>query len=151
MLRKQALRCLLRAAWRPQGFVVRSLATATPPSPNDAFANGTNAYYVEEMYRHWRQDPRSVHVSWDTYFTGMDKGLPSQEAFSPPPSFLPQPLGGAPTLDAGQGAKLDDHLKVNFHSLSTASACSTALGSTPCSCLPSTWPSCRGPRPARHT
>lgn len=93
-------------------LATRCLATAASPSPNDAFANGTNAYYIEEMYRHWRQDPQSVHVSWNVYFSGMDHGLPSQDAFHPPPSFLPQPVGGAPTLDAGHGAQLDDHLKV---------------------------------------
>ena len=90
----------------------RQLATAAPPSPNDPFANGTNAYYVEEMYRHWRQDPKSVHASWDVYFSGMDKGLPSHQAFQPPPTFLPQPIGGAPALHTGKGAELDDHLKV---------------------------------------
>ncbi|THH31472.1 hypothetical protein EUX98_g2722 [Antrodiella citrinella] len=93
----------------------RTLATpATPPSPNDAFANGTNAYYAEEMYRHWRQDPASVHASWDAYFSGMDKGLPSAKAFQPPPNLVPYPAGGAPALHAGGGAELDDHLKVQL-------------------------------------
>ena len=93
----------------------RTLATpATPPSPNDAFANGTNAYYAEEMYRHWKQDPKSVHASWDAYFSGMDKGLPSASAFQPPPNLVPYPAGGAPALHAGGGAELDDHLKVRF-------------------------------------
>ncbi|KAL5482597.1 KGD1_3 [Sanghuangporus weigelae] len=111
MLRRQVLRNLPR-----RGRVLsrpRCLATAVP-SPNDAFANGTNAYYVEEMYRHWRQDPKSVHASWDAYFSGMDKGLPSPQAFQPPPAFLPQPVGGAPTLEVGRGAKLDDHLKMQL-------------------------------------
>lgn len=110
MLRRQVLRSLPRRGQRVLNRT-RCLATAAP-SPNDAFANGTNAYYVEEMYRHWRQDPKSVHVSWDAYFSGMDKGLPSPLAFQPPPTFLPQPVGGAPTLEVGRGAKLDDHLKV---------------------------------------
>ncbi|EJC97957.1 2-oxoglutarate dehydrogenase complex E1 component mitochondrial precursor [Fomitiporia mediterranea MF3/22] len=113
MLRRQVLRSL--ACRRgPTLRSARYLATAAPPSPNDAFANGTNAYYVDEMYRHWRQDPKSVHASWDAYFSGMDKGLPSHEAFQPPPTFLPQPVGGAPTLNASGGAKLDDHLKVQL-------------------------------------
>ena len=111
MLRKQALRSLQRAGTSVRAS--RSLATVAP-SPNDAFANGTNAYYVEEMYRHWREDPKSVHASWDAYFSGMDKGLPSHQAFQPPPTFLPSPVGGAPTLNAGKGAKLDDHLKVDI-------------------------------------
>ena len=89
---------------------VRTLATAAAPSPNDPFANGTNTYYVEEMYRLWRQDPKSVHASWDVYFSGMDKGLPSFKAFQPPPTIAP--ADGAPALHAHGGAELDDHLKV---------------------------------------
>ncbi|KAH8114578.1 2-oxoglutarate dehydrogenase complex E1 component mitochondrial precursor [Phellopilus nigrolimitatus] len=112
MLRRQLLRHL--PCRGPPVTSTRFLASAAPPSPNDAFANGTNAYYVEEMYRHWRQDPKSVHVSWDAYFSGMDKGLSSQDAFQPPPTFLPQPVDGAPTLDAGRGGKLDDHLKTQL-------------------------------------
>lgn len=94
---------------------LRNLATpANPPSPNDPFANGTNAYYAEEMYRHWKQDPESVHASWNVYFSGLEKGLPSAQAFTPPPSVLPPPADGAPALHTGGGAELDDHLKVRF-------------------------------------
>ena len=94
--------------------LARTFATAAAPSPNDPFANGTNTYYVEEMYRLWRQDPKSVHASWDVYFTGMDKkGLTSPQAFQPPPSVVPIPEGGAPALHGAGGAELDDHLKVS--------------------------------------
>lgn len=119
MLSRLALKRLPAGRWaahssRSAPFLRRHFATpAAPPSPNDPFANGTNAYYAEEMYRHWRQDPSSVHVSWDAYFSGMEKGLPSSKAFSPPPSLLPPPADGAPALHAGGGAQLDDHLKVN--------------------------------------
>ncbi|KAF8895173.1 putative KGD1-alpha-ketoglutarate dehydrogenase [Infundibulicybe gibba] len=92
----------------------RHMATAPPPSPNDPFANGTNAYYAEEMYKHWRQDPKSVHVSWNVYFSGLDKGLHSGQAFQPPPRHLPAPSDGAPALHVGAGAELDDHLKVQL-------------------------------------
>lgn len=88
----------------------RHLATA--PSTNDAFANGTNAYYADEMYRLWKHDSKSVHSSWDVYFSGLDKGLSSSQAFQPPPS-LPHPADGAPALHVGKGAELDDHLKVS--------------------------------------
>ena len=96
--------------------VRRTLATPTaaPPSPNDPFANGTNAYYAEEMYRHWRQDPQSVHTSWAAYFSGMERGLPSAKAFQPPPGLIAPPADGAPALHAVGGAELDDHLKVNL-------------------------------------
>ncbi|KAJ4493227.1 oxoglutarate dehydrogenase [Lentinula lateritia] len=126
MLSKQALRNLPSrskaavVAARAQQSVIprrRDLATpaANPPSPNDIFANGTNAYYAEEMYRHWRQDPSSVHASWDAYFKGLDKGLPSSVAFQPPPSLVAPPTDGAPALHASAGgAELDDHLKVQL-------------------------------------
>jgi 2-oxoglutarate dehydrogenase E1 component len=64
------------------------------------------------MYRHWRQDPKSVHVSWDVYFSGLDKGLTSPQAFQPPPRHFPVPADGAPALHIGGGGELDDHLKV---------------------------------------
>lgn len=119
MLSRQVLRRLPAGRWAAQSLCFstafrRHLAipAAAPPFPNDLFANGTNAYYAEEMYRHWRQDPSSVHASWDVYFTGLDKGLPSSKAFSPPPSLFPAPADGAPALHIGGGAELDDHLKV---------------------------------------
>lgn len=119
MLSRQAIKrfpYVLRASARrvPATAVHRTLATpAAPPSPNDPFANGTNTYYAEEMYRHWRQDPQSVHASWATYFSGMEHGLPSAKAFQPPPSLIAPPADGAPALHAVGGAELDDHLKVN--------------------------------------
>lgn len=94
--------------------LVRTYALARGPSSNDPFANGTNAYYADEMYRLWKQDPKSVHPSWDVYFSGLDKGLPSYQAFQPPPTSLPPPADGAPALHGGGGAELDDHLKVQL-------------------------------------
>lgn len=120
----------------------RDLATpaATSPSANDIFANGTNTYYAEEMYRHWRQDPSSVHASWDAYFRGLDKGLPSSSAFKPPPSLVAPPTDGAPTLHASAGgAELDDHLKASLlipYFGSNSSIPFPPAGPTPCSCLP---------------
>jgi 2-oxoglutarate dehydrogenase E1 component len=120
MLSRQAIRrfpYVLRAsAGRvPATVVRRTLATpALPPSSNDPFANGTNAYYAEEMYRHWRQDPHSVHASWATYFSGMEQGLPSSKAFQPPPSLVSPPADGAPALHPVGDAELDDHLKVSL-------------------------------------
>ncbi|KAF8630913.1 hypothetical protein AX17_005271 [Amanita inopinata Kibby_2008] len=104
-----------RSALATGHLLRRELATAQPPSPNDPFANGTNAYYADEMYRLWRQDPKSVHPSWDVYFTGMENGLPSSQAFQPPPTtHLPHPADGAPALHARGGADLDVHLKVQL-------------------------------------
>lgn len=135
----------------------RELATVAPtttaakePSPNDIFANGTNAYYAEEMYRRWREDPKSVHASWDVYFSGLEKGLPSQFAFQPPPQHIPNPADGAPVLHASGSAELDDHLKVcvpayvivfiAFSSVLIAVCpmpCVCLIGPTSCPCISS--------------
>ncbi|KAK0487629.1 2-oxoglutarate dehydrogenase E1 component [Armillaria novae-zelandiae] len=122
MLSRQALRRLrtCRASvlpfyhYRPSSVAQRRDYATPSPSPNDPFANGTNTYYADEMYKHWRQDPKSVHASWDAYFSGMDKGLPSAQAFQPPPSLVAAPADGAPALYAGGAAELDDHLKVQL-------------------------------------
>lgn len=129
----------------------REYALARGPSPNDPFANGTNAYYADEMYRLWRQDPQSVHPSWNVYFSGLEKGLPSHQAFQPPPRDLPHPADGAPALHAGGGAELDDHLKVRFCTLDfLAPSYSGHSGPTPCSRLPSARPSRRRVRPSGY-
>ena len=94
---------------------VRAYAAAAPaPSPNDAFANGTNTYYADQMYRLWKEDPKSVHASWDVYFSGMEKGLPSSQSFTPPPTHLPHPADGAPHLHVPAGNDLDIHLKARY-------------------------------------
>lgn len=93
---------------------MRHLATTSGPSPNDPFASGTNTYYVDEMYRLWKQDQTVVHPSWHVYFSGMDKGLSSPQAFQPPPTHLPHPADGAPALHPVGGAELDLHLKVQL-------------------------------------
>lgn len=118
--RTTAYRALLHRARPAVLLAARSLATAAP-SPNDPFANGTNTYYIEEMYRRWRQDPQSVHASWDVYFAGMDHGLSSQDAFQPPPNMIAQPAGGVPTLEPGRGAELDVHLKARLSPASSFS------------------------------
>lgn len=103
----------------------RNLATAAT-----TFENGTNNHYVQEMYRSWKADPSSVHISWSAYFSALDKGLPADQAFSPPPNLFSQPqprpqgqqafptvtpLAGAPTLNMQSGQQdLTDHLKVQL-------------------------------------
>ncbi|KAL1411286.1 2-oxoglutarate dehydrogenase E1 component [Vanrija albida] len=101
----------------PSLLAARKYANVAP-SPSDSFASGANQYYIEEMYKNWKNDPKSVHSSWQAYFAGLDKGLPSAQAFQPPPgvaaSTVPEPIGGAPTLDVGSGGELTDYLKVQL-------------------------------------
>lgn len=132
-------RIRLRASLPTTTALPQTRGFATP-SANDLFANGTNTYYVEEMYRHWKGDPKSVHPSWDVYFSGLERGLPSSEAFHPPPSVIPATDDGAPALHASSGAELDDHLKAStFVLFGLVCTLTVFSGSTPRSCLSSPW------------
>lgn len=162
-----------------QTSLKRPQASAAPqqpnaPSPNDAFANTNNAYYVEEMHRRWKEDPASVHASWDVYFSGMENGIPSQDAFRPPPSLMPLPVDAPPVDVSGMsGAAVDDHLKVSFrlraswrssetqrcdHGAHCQYHCfarfpahaSNPAASAPRSRLPGARPPHRASRPSRH-
>ncbi len=54
---------------------------------NDSFINGTSGVYIEKMHEQWRRDPKSVHTSWDIYFSNIDGGLDFQSAFQSPPTI----------------------------------------------------------------
>lgn len=53
----------------------------------DSFLNGTNSVYVEQMYEAWLKDPKSVHVSWASYFANVDSGKSSTDSFAALPSL----------------------------------------------------------------
>lgn len=146
MLTRQVVGRLPLALWPSRAqrlpLSLKSLRTqstvAQSPSPNDLFANGTNTYYADEMYRLWKQDRHSVHPSWDVYFSGLDKGLTSPQAFQPPPSAqFPHPADGAPALHVGQGAELDDHLKASTIQRNLCPFLTRPLGPTSGSSIPS--------------
>lgn len=67
MFRRSSLAGLSRIASKRSllgcAFPRRCLAAAA-----DSFLGGSNSIYVDEMYRAWKKDPSSVHVSWDIYF-----------------------------------------------------------------------------------
>lgn len=69
------------------------------------------------MYSAWKQDPTSVHVSWQSYFRNIESGKSSSESFTAPPSIVPTPSGGVasvvPTGSMGSGNVLN-HLKVQL-------------------------------------
>ena len=98
----------------------RFLLTAVQ-DPNDAFLQGNTANYIDEMYMSWKNDPSSVHVSWQIYFHNVEKGdMPISQAFQPPPTIIPPPTGGLPVyepglgMNVGQGSDLMNHLKVQL-------------------------------------
>ncbi|CDK28456.1 unnamed protein product [Kuraishia capsulata CBS 1993] len=89
-----ARRHVFRPASRFPQMTTRSLATGF-----DSFLQTNNANYIDEMYQAWKQDPKSVHVSWDAYFKNMDNAsISPASAFVAPPTLVPQPAGGIPQL-----------------------------------------------------
>lgn len=91
----------------------RCLATAT-----DTFLQGNDANYVDEMYQQWRQDPASVHSSWNAYFTNIEKdGVSPSKAFQAPPTLVPTVSGGTAGFYPQQSNVNEDvvvHLKVQL-------------------------------------
>lgn len=53
----------------------------------DNFMNGTNSVYLEQMYDNWVRDKKSVHASWDAYFSNITNGLSADQAFTLPPTL----------------------------------------------------------------
>lgn len=111
----------LAAARRPLALASqRSYASATERAPesNDNFLSGNTANYIDEMYMQWKEDPKSVHVSWQVYFRNMESGdMPISQAFTPPPSLVPNATGGVPSLTRGLGgadSEVANHLKVQL-------------------------------------
>ncbi|AOW06343.1 thiamine diphosphate-binding protein [Yarrowia lipolytica] len=83
---------------------------------DDVFLTTNAANYIDEMYAAWKDDPKSVHVSWQSYFKNLDGGLPADKAFSAPPTIVPSPSGGVPTPAAPSGAPSDitNHMKAQL-------------------------------------
>ena len=119
-----ALCCVRRRDEQGRGeaqldFVIRVPANWLK-DPNDSFLHGNTANYVDEMYMAWKKDPSSVHVSWQVYFKNMEDGeMPVSQAFQPPPTIVPVPAGGVPSVMPGMGMsqaspEVTSHLKVQL-------------------------------------
>ncbi|CAH2352313.1 2-oxoglutarate dehydrogenase, mitochondrial [[Candida] railenensis] len=92
----------------------RLLATAP-----DSFLQSNNAAYIDEMYDAWKQDPSSVHVSWNAYFKNIESSSTSPaNAFQAPPTLIPSPAGGMaafiPGTDPTTSEDVVTHLKVQL-------------------------------------
>lgn len=100
----------MRPALARNVLAARGLAT-------DSFLQGNNASYVDEMYEAWIQDPKSVHVSWDAYFKNLNGARPASQAFSAPPTLIPQPIGSlsmVPDANTAPGEDVMTHLKTQL-------------------------------------
>lgn len=86
----------------------------------DEFMSTANANYIDEMFEAWKEDPSSVHVSWNAYFKNMKNlNIPSSKAFQVPPTLVGTPTGAdALPLTAGLSSNADEnvllHLKVQL-------------------------------------
>lgn len=103
------------AIWHQKGvalhtkhFSIQPPLAASKEALSESFLDGTSAVYIEEMYNAWRDNPASVHKSWDVFFRNSDKGLPPGVAFTPPPT-----LGGmAATVTPQSVSQGDTHQRV---------------------------------------
>ncbi|XP_026471313.1 2-oxoglutarate dehydrogenase, mitochondrial-like [Ctenocephalides felis] len=91
------------------------------PCSDESFLSGTSGTYVEDMYNSWLQDPKSVHVSWDSYFrnSAAGGGYVSPPTLAPLPknhlsacSILPALAGTTPGMGTADEKNIDDHLAV---------------------------------------
>lgn len=75
------------AAWRAVAapIAVRAYAKRGPPHPSESFLRGSSATYIEEMFLAWKNDPSSVHKSWDVYFRQVENGAPPGAGAHPHP------------------------------------------------------------------
>ncbi|KAK8195576.1 2-oxoglutarate dehydrogenase-like protein E1 component [Phyllosticta capitalensis] len=104
-----------------RSYAVSAEDTSKGVDPSDSFLQGNTANYVDEMYMQWKRDPESVHVSWQVYFRNMEEGdMPVSQAFQPPPTIVPAPIGGLPAFATpglgmdGQSTEVMKHLKVQL-------------------------------------
>ncbi|KAK6633424.1 hypothetical protein RUM44_004027 [Polyplax serrata] len=56
-------------------------------SAQESFLSGSSGNYLEEMYNAWKENPKSVHVSWDIYFRNAAKGAPPGASYQSPPTL----------------------------------------------------------------
>jgi len=106
-----------------RSYAIAAEDTDKGVDPSDSFLSGNTANYVDEMYMMWKEDPKSVHGSWNVYFKNMESGdMPISRAFTPPPTIVPQ---AGPTQSfsqsavremsaQGQGSDITNHLKVQL-------------------------------------
>lgn len=104
------LRALKSAAPRATALRARiAAARATAPFTShsaryyatDSFLLGSNSTYVDLMYDAWKEDPSSVHASWNAYFSNMDSGSPAALAFLAPPTIVSTPTGATSYSPSG--------------------------------------------------
>ncbi|KZZ91296.1 2-oxoglutarate dehydrogenase, E1 component [Ascosphaera apis ARSEF 7405] len=105
-----------KPAWSQKRFYATPTGSKNEaPDASDSFLQGNTANYIDEMYLAWKEDPNSVHVSWQIYFKNMEDGkMPISQAFQPPPNLVPASTGAVPTIHPVSGSQVSNHLKVQL-------------------------------------
>ncbi|MCJ1365495.1 2-oxoglutarate dehydrogenase E1 component [Acarospora aff. strigata] len=118
--KRRALAVATKAS-QMRSYAMAAEETNKGVDPNDSFLQGNTANYIDEMYMQWKNEPTSVHISWQVYFRNMEEGgMPMSQAFQPPPTIVPTPEGGAPQflpgagLASAEGSEVTNHLKVQL-------------------------------------
>jgi len=107
-------------------FPLHSLRTTTPVRAvtsthqlSESFLDGTSSIYVEDMYKAWKANPSSVHVSWASYFKNMEQGVPPGQAYQSPPtlhgatrSLSAMPDVGLSQVGAAEHQRLRDSMRL---------------------------------------
>ena len=91
---KSGSRPLIKVALFKRVDITHSLATSNKltrsyVSGTDNFLSTSNANYIDEMYKEWKKDPTSVHVSWNAYFKNMrNTNISAANSFQTPPTLM---------------------------------------------------------------
>lgn len=65
------------------------------------------------MYHAWKQDPASVHISWQSYFKNLEAGNSSSNSFVAPPTIVPGSIPSGTVPGTGSHG-IADHMKVQL-------------------------------------
>ncbi|PVU98104.1 hypothetical protein BB561_000096 [Smittium simulii] len=88
----------------------RNFATSANISQQsgESLFSGTNTPYIEQMYEAYLKDPESVHVSWRSYFSNVDNGIPQGQDFISPPNDLISGTAINPDIGTAQALSLNE-------------------------------------------
>jgi 2-oxoglutarate dehydrogenase E1 component len=103
-------RLSLRGTRTPNSNLIKS-SPALFSTKAESFLAGSNSVYVDQMYSAWKKDPKSVHVSWASFFTNQDAGLSSTESMTIPEEAH---LSNAAARSASSSSNFSDSLGISF-------------------------------------
>lgn len=82
-----------------------------PVSRPASFMNAGNTAYMEQMYLSWLENPSSVHVSWQAFFSNLSNQMPAEASFMSPETASKQNL--APTGNISFSVGKSENSEIN--------------------------------------